>query len=66
MKQEINFTVLRPTAIVEGQVQSQASQCGICGRRIGMGTGFSLSNTVFLSLLFHDSTNIQLYITDTI
>jgi len=42
MKQESNFTVLRPTFIVEGQVQSQASLCGMCGRWSGMGTGFSV------------------------
>jgi hypothetical protein len=63
MKQESNFTVLKPTVIEEGQVQPQASQCGICGGQSGMGTGFSLSTTVFLSLLFHHSINIHSCIT---
>ena len=66
MKQEDNFTVLRPTVTVKGEVQSQAKQCGLCGGQSGMGTGFSLSTTVFLSLLFHHSVNIYSYITETI
>jgi hypothetical protein len=43
MAQAVSHRILT----VEARVQSQASQCGVCGGQSGSGTGFSPSTSEF-------------------
>jgi hypothetical protein len=51
----------------EIRVQYQANPCEICAGQCGTGAGFSLSNSVFISVPFHQS-SVLIYscITDTV